>query len=226
MLILVSAFAANAEYQQIYSLGFETSENYSVGSLDGQNGWSKSSDKTAVQVADYGYDSEQSAYLSGANVAEQLDISLSNPKNEAMWFRCMTKPSPAGQNVAITLSTEGNRIIKLNLTRSVFTIDTKGYAQMGVTLGDEWYEWGVIFEPKTKTISKVYVGDFEMVPSGDTAKYSSDSAGIPSRIRIETEWNASDADAYIDDITFAVAPEPACLGLLALAGLFFLRKRS
>lgn len=40
-----------------------------------------------------------------------------------------------------------------------------------------------------------------------------------------TEWTDTAAHSYIDDISVDLVPEPASIGLLALVGLCFLRKR-
>ncbi|MBQ7555425.1 hypothetical protein IJS98_03105 [bacterium] len=89
---------------------------------------------------------------------------------------------------------------------------------------DVWYKVGGIIDPATRTILSLYIDDMEF--DSETAGYQlcykhyakPEMGKYPNSIRLQNT-------GCVDDITVEVIPETASVGLLALVGLCFLRKR-
>ena len=79
----------------------------------------------------------------------------------------------------------------------------------------------MVIDPADKKVEKVFIGDTVREDEGMTYKSATAEGcgNLPDGFRV---YNGS---GKIDNISIDVVPEPAFLGLLALAGLFFVRKQ-
>lgn len=90
---------------------------------------------------------------------------------------------------------------------------------------NKWYKVEVVVNPVSKKIKSIKLGNNATDPSTTYDYLRVGDTGIPKGLIFYSAYGSS-TDAYIDDVMVEAVPEPACLGLLALAGLFLLRKRS
>ena len=237
VLLSVAAFAEN---QTIFSVGFEESEGYTEGKVAGQNGWDKlawwANDEVFVVNDDtQAASGNQFIQSNPAGVNVQLNgIDVSSAYREGLKLivsaYCQADFVTGGQPMSVRfhcLGTSG-KTYDVEIVEFNFNQDGSGNAYVtgkdltfsGLVPG-QYYKFGVQIDPATKAVEKLFVGDNSY--EGDDMQYKSVTAdgcgSLPDGIRI---YNGA---GKLDDFTIEVVPEPAVFGLLALFGLFFIRKQ-
>ena len=218
--------------EQAFFCGFEEEEDYVWGEIVGQNGWTGREGQHLVS-ADTAFTGAQSLNFNGIETGDyeaRVKFECDNPEGLPMHISFKFKPSENGLLRFYPFEGQGH-IINMFLGRTQFSADAPKYMFKDIEPAldfNEWYEVGVYLNPIDRVVESFYIGDcvfddeygYEYITYGET--------GIPDGIAFYTSWADDKTVAYVDDIKVEVEviPEPACLGLLALAGLFLLRKRS
>ncbi len=239
LLILLSAGFALAESVTLWSCDFEASEGYSLGKLAGQNGWDKlawwANDEVFV-VNDETAAASGSQFIesnpSGVNVQlNGIDISESYVAGSKLLVSAYGQADfvEGGQPMSVRfhcLGTSG-KSYDVEIAEFNFNQDGSGNAYVsgknmtfeGLEKG-QYYKFGVQIDPATKGVEKIFVGENSYEGEGMTYKSATAEGcgSLPDGFRI---YNGS---GKLDNFSIDVVPEPAFFGLLALLGLFFVRK--
>lgn len=242
LLTIACATVAFAENQTLFSIDFEESEGFTAGSVTGQVGWTDLAWWVVTHsfvIADESGAQSGSQYL---HVAEDGDsnanqqnntIDISEEYTEGMklllhgWAKAdFTGTAPLSIRFHC-LGTSGKGY-DVEIAEFNFQQDGSGNAYVsgknltfeGLTQG-VYYEFGVRIDPSTKTVEKVFVGENSYEGEGMTYKSATAEGcgSLPDGIRV---YNGK---GCLDNFKIDVVPEPAFLGLLAIAGLFFARKQ-
>jgi hypothetical protein len=238
LLVLVSAGFALAENVTLWSCDFEEGEGFTEGKLAGQNGWAKlaswANDSVYVEKGS-AFSGEQCASCEpnkGVNVQNNnIDISEEYVSGSTLMMSVYAKAAFEGTEPMSLrfhcLGTSGQQHSVEIAEINVYQDGTAGIWVNGGSLSvsglvqGEYYKYGVIFEPDQKKIKKIFIGDAEK--EGDNLYYKSiDTVGCGS---LPDGFRFYNGGGCADDIKIDVVPEPAFFGLLAIAGLFFVRKQ-
>jgi hypothetical protein len=242
LLVLGCAVFAFAENQNLVTIDFEESEGYTAGSVTGQDGWENLAwwvNVLSYVTADAEGAQSGSQYLhvceTDVQNANQMknDIDISSQYTAGMkllihgWAKADFEGSVPLSIRFHCLGTSG-KTYDVEIVEFNFKQDGSGNAYVtgknltfeGLTEG-EYYEFGVQIDPSTKAVEKVFVGENSYEGEGMTYKSASAEGcgSLPDGFRV---YNGK---GCVDNIKIDVVPEPAFLGLLALAGLFFVRKQ-
>ena len=219
------------EYQTALSIGFEEEEGHVLGEIVWQNGWTGRQGRHEV-TADTACSGTQSLNFNGIETGDydaEYRFECDNPDGLPMHISFKFKPSENGLLRFYPFEGQGH-IINMFLGRTQFSADAPKYMFKNIEPAldsNEWYEAGLYLNPIDRVVDSFYLGDcfFEDEYGYEYMEYG--ETGVPDGIAFYTSWADDKTVAYVDDVKVEVMlPEPACLGLLALAGLFFLRKRS
>ena len=236
--VLLCAGIALAEEANLWKCDFEESEGYTEGKLAGQNGWAKlaswANDEVYV-VKGAAASGEQYFHAvpnNGVNVRNNtIDISDDYQEGSKLMMSAYGKADFEGSApMSIRfhcLGTSGKtydvEIVEVNFNQngSADAWVNGGSLSVSDLVQGEWVKFGVIIDPANKKVEKIFIGDAER--EGDDLYYKNVTAAgcgsLPDGFRV---YNGG---GCIDNISIDVVPEPAFLGLLALAGLFFVRKQ-
>lgn len=244
LLVAVCAVAALAERINLYECGFETGEGFQPGTIIGVNNWvthNGSGTMTATnEDAAEGSQSakaEGDAYISFRNSFDISGVYESLYDGAPLDVYCYVKTLPNAENPlyvkfqALTGTTTGELEIMEYIQAQNGTFwfsygreDGNSPSWWGSVSASTWHKVGGIIDPKTKTIKEFYIDNnvYNAENAGEVMYYKSYSknniGSYPNSLRI---MNAG----YVDGFHVDVLPEPASIGLLALVGLFLLRKR-
>ncbi|MBR4820630.1 hypothetical protein IKZ70_02060 [bacterium] len=241
LLTIACATVAFAENQTIFSLDFEVGEGYSAGSVTGQNNWEDlawwvGTHSFVIANAEGAQSGSQYLHVaedgeSGANqLNNRIDISRSYTAGMKLLVHAWGKADFQGtEPMSVRFHCLGTSGKTYDVEIAEFNFKQDGSGNAFVTGKDlkfeglvegEYYEFGVQIDPSTKAVEKVFVG--ENVYEGEGMTYKSATAegcgSLPDGIRV---YNGK---GCLDNFKIDVVPEPAFLGLLALLGLFFVRK--
>ena len=230
-LVLLTSVAF-AEKVNVFECGFESGEGYSTGALTGQNGWVNyfSNTENQYEVTDsVSYSDEQSLYVygprSGGDTGAKKTISYQNPYQADTILTYMLKPSAKYCRVYV-YDSNGKEIVVIHINTHELYVDAGGTWNGGdPNLSvDQWYQVTTVIDPKNNIVKDFTLGEVKSI-DGQRAYANGSASGDIGSFVIRTGWNDA-SDSYVDDISIDLVPEPASIGLLALAGLFLLRKRS
>ena len=234
LLILAASVISFAE-EQVFFCGFEEEEGYTLGAITEQNDWAELFNNT-VNLYDvtnvFSYSGEQSLYIfgprEGGDTGVKKTVEYENPYQGKILFTYMLKPGERYVRMFIydKVGGDSHRIAVVHINTSELYVDAGGTWNGGnPNLSvDEWYKVSLLFDPIDRVLEEFTLGDDIILD--EIREYCDEAAaGDIGSIAIRTNWN-DNTDACVDDITIELIPEPACLGLLVLAGFFFLRKRS
>jgi opacity protein-like surface antigen len=218
--------AAFAESVNVFKCGFEESEGYNLGVLRKQVDWTGDRNAEAnTQVVDTdSFSGNRSVYFSGGSRVDHA-ISYSNPYQAKILFSFVIRPS---ENYVRTYlnDSNNNNITTIHIKLDDVYLDA-GHASRSKNYNlnsSEWYPISILLDPKLNEIVEIYVGDNLYVAPDEDFAYRDGASGEINSISFQV--NTLPIDSYVDDISVDLVPEPASIGLLALAGLFLLRKRS
>lgn len=251
LLAAVCVVSAMAENTVLHVIDFEEGEGYFAGELLGQNGWYSiysangrqqvvNDQTTAPSGSQYATFTEDS---NGPNSAVKFDIS----EDYVPGCKLLISWDQAG-------STEDNAYIKLHnagdtgknydieiaeivmykspsssyAAISVTNKDKSGILTKGVNVGDTtaFHHFTLLIDPSDRTI-KEYTVDGNVVDDVtdtyykneyDSTKGKSYGGDLIDGVRFMNKGS-------FDNFKVEMLPEPAIFGLLALAGLFFVRKQ-
>ena len=240
LLTIACATVAFAESQSLFSIGFEESEGYTTGTLVGQNGWKELAWWANTEVF---VENDENAAASGSQYIESnpsgvnvqlngIDISESYVAGSKLLVSAYGQADfvEGGQTMSVRfhcLGTSGKGY-DVEIAEFNFNQDGSGNAFVsgknmtfeGLEKG-QYYKFGVQIDPATKGVEKIFVGENSYEGEGMTYKSATAEGcgSLPDGIRI---YNGA---GKVDNFKIEVVPEPAFLGLLAIAGLFFARKQ-
>ncbi|MBR6461728.1 hypothetical protein IKS73_01135 [bacterium] len=226
-------YAAKGDgYSVVYHIGFEEDEGYVLGNIDGQCDWTDLNGNGTNEVSDAtSMTASHSLHLKGTEFKLCKDFEIDNPGDDPVMVTFEMKPGVDFTRFALYSEGTNDQIINMHVKASEVATDTSGYCSSEVLDLDtnSWYEVSVFLEPASLSITSFYVGEsVEFIYNENQNQYRNHATASDGSVKgfmIYNNWN-DNTDSYIDDFYVAIMPEPACLGLLALAGLFFLRKRS
>jgi hypothetical protein len=229
LILSLALFAATAfaEKVNVFSCGFEPEEGYSTGLLYGQQGWIPYSEGYHYRevVDDVAYSGKQSVHIfttEGHNSGEMHSVTYANPYRAKVIYSFMFKPSDAPVRFQI-FDEYGDRIKKFAISKSQFTADNPYDAKNFSLDANTWYPVTMVLDVRNYTFESFEIGD--VLSTSFVYDNAQEASGDIGYIVFMTEWTDTAAHSYIDDISIDLVPEPACVGLLALVGLCFLRKR-
>lgn len=233
MFVLAAAAVSFAE-EQVFFCGFEESEGYALGPITGQNDWTELFGHT-VNLYDvtnvFSFTGGQSLYVfgprEGGDTGVKKAVEYENPHQGKFLFSYMLKPGERYVRMYLYDKTGGDnhRIAVVHINTHELYVDAGGTWSGGdPNLSvDEWYKVTLLFDPMDRVLEEFYLGDD--ITLDQIREYCDEAAtGDIGSFAIRTGWN-DPTDACVDDISIELIPEPACLGLLALTGLFLLRRR-
>lgn len=231
MLVLLTSVVF-AEKVNVFECGFETGDGYSTGALTGQCGWTEYFNNTVnlyEVTEDVSYSGDQSLYVygprSGGDTGAKKTITYQNPYQADTIFTYMLKPSAKYCRVYVYDSND-REIIVIHINTYELYVDAGGTWSGGDPnlSADQWYQVTAVIDPKKNIVKDFTLGEVRSI-DGPRAYANGSASGDIGSLVIRTGWNDA-SDSYVDDISIDLVPEPASIGLLALAGLFLLRKRS
>ena len=232
--LAVFALSSFAE-EQVFFCGFEESEGYALGPITGQNDWTELFSHTVNQYEvtnKVSFTGDQSLYVygprEGGDTGIKKVVEYENPYHGKIFVSYMLKPADRYVRLYFydAVGGDNHRIAVVHINTHELYIDAGGTWNGGDPdlSVDEWYKVTLLFDPVDNVLEEFTLGDD--ITLDEIRNYCDEAAsGDIGSFAIRTGWN-DPTDAWVDDITIELIPEPACLGLLALAGLFFLRKRS
>lgn len=223
--------AAFAESVNVFSCDFEAGEGFNLGSVYDQQGWYRNGENFNFIFVTNNVSYSGAQCLCFTNTTKGVgishDISYVNPYSADVLFSYAFMPGTSFVRYQL-FDTEGKRIKKFAISNNGMTFDNPYSAPTFNIDPNDWYFVTIRLDVKnnvfkTFEISKDAAGDvisLQDIPF-DT---SSGASGNIGKLSFNKEWT-DQQPAFIDDISIDLVPEPAALGLLALAGLFLLRKR-
>ncbi|MBO7542555.1 hypothetical protein J6T93_01435 [bacterium] len=247
LLVAVCAVSVLAESIVLKTIDFETSEGYSAGELLGQNGWYSifsangrqqvvNDPTTAPSGSQYATFTEDS---NGPNSAVKFDIS----EDYVPGCKLLISWDQAGsteQNGYIKLHNAGDTgktydieiaeiiMYKPSSTYAAITVskkDKSGTLTKGVDVGDTtaFHHFTLLIDPATRCI-KEYTVDGNVIDDITDTYYKNECDGKTRGGDLIDGVRFMNKGSF-DNFKVEMVPEPAFLGLLALAGLFFVRKQ-
>ena len=233
LILSLALFAATAfaESVNVFSCDFEADEGFNLGSVYNQQGWYRNAENFnfIFVTNDVAYSGAQCLCFTNTTkgVGISHDISYANPYSADVLFSFAFIPGTSFVRYQL-FDNEGKRIKKFAIQSSMITFDNPWNAPTLNIDPNSWYFATIRLDVKnnvfkTFEISKDAAGDvisLQDIPF-DTSEGGSGDIG---KLSLSKEWTDTEP-TFIDDINIDLVPEPACLGLLALAGLFLLRKR-
>lgn len=248
LLTLVCATIAFAEGTVLKVIDFEESEGYTAGDLLNQNGWYSifsgpdrqlvvNDPEVAPSGSQYVTDNPESANT--PNSAVKFDISEDYVEGSKLCISWDQAGSTA-QNSYVKLHNAGTSGKNYDVEIAEVQILVAGYASITVSKDDktgtftkgvpitgitDFHHFALTIDPATKTVVD-YTVDGNVVeevlgkPYKNEAEKGSKGEGgsLIDGVRIMNRG------AY-DNFKVEMVPEPAFFGLLAIAGLFFVRKQ-
>jgi hypothetical protein len=234
LLFLASAMASFSE-EQVFFCGFEENEGYELGAITGQNDWTELFSHTINQYEvtnKVSFTGDQSLYVygprEGGDTGIKKVVEYENPYHGKIFVSYMLKPADRYVRLYFydAVGGDNHRIAVVHINTHELYIDAGGTWNGGDPdlSVDEWYKVTLLFDPVDNVLEEFTLGDD--ITLDEIRNYCDEAAsGDIGSFAIRTGWN-DPTDAWVDDITIELIPEPACMGLLALAGFLFLRKRS
>ncbi|MBR4820629.1 hypothetical protein IKZ70_02055 [bacterium] len=247
LLAAVCVVSAMAENTVLHVIDFETSEGYSAGELLGQNGWYSiysangrqqvvNDPTTAPSGSQYATFTEDS---NGPNSAVKFDISedyVPGCKLLISWDQA----GSTAQNGYIKLHNAGDTgknydieiaeiiMYKPSNTYAAITVskkDKSGTLTKGVDVGDTtaFHHFTLLIDPATRCI-KEYTVDGNVIDDITDTYYKNECDGKARGGDLIDGVRFMNKGSF-DNFKVEMLPEPAIFGLLALAGLFFVRKQ-
>lgn len=221
------AAAAFAEKVNVFSCGFEPEEGYSTGILYNQQGWTSYSEGYHYRevVDDVSYSGKQSVHIFTTethNSGEKHSVTYDNPYRAKVIYSFMFKPSDGPVRFLI-FDKDGKQIKKFTISKSQFTADSPWDAKNFSLDTDTWYPVTMALDVRNNTFESFEIGD--VFSNSFVYDNTTTASGDIGSIVFMTEWTDTATHSYIDDVSIDLVPEPACVGLLAFAGLLLLRKR-
>ena len=247
LLAAVCVVSAMAENTVLHVIDFETSEGYSAGELLGQNGWYSiysangrqqvvNDPTTAPSGSQYATFTEDS---NGPNSAVKFDISedyVPGCKLLISWDQA----GSTAQNGYVKLHNAGDTgknydieiaeiiMYKPSSTYAAITVskkDKSGTLTKGVDVGDTtaFHHFTLLIDPATRCI-KEYTVDGNVIDDITDTYYKNECDGKTRGGDLIDGVRFMNKGSF-DNFKVEMLPEPAIFGLLALAGLFFVRKQ-
>lgn len=249
LLAAVCAVSVLAESTVLKVIDFETSEGYTAGELLGQNGWYSiysgngrqeivNDPTTAPSGSQYAtYNKENTG--DGPNTAVKFDISGSYVAGNKLLISWDQAGSTA-QNGYIKLHNLGDSgktydveiaeiiMYKPSSTYAAITVskkDKSGTLTKGVDVGDTtaFHHFTLLIDPATRCI-KEYTVDGNVIDDITDTYYKNECDGKTRGGDLIDGVRFMNRGSF-DNFKVEMLPEPAIFGLLALAGLFFVRKQ-
>ena len=230
-LVLLTGVAF-AESVNVFSCDFEAREGFNLGSVYNQQGWYRNGENFNFIFVTNSVSYSGAQCLCFTNTTKGVgishNISYVNPYSADVIFSYAFMPGTSFVRYQL-FDKEGKRIKKFAISNNGMTFDNPYNAPTFNINPNDWYFVTIRLDVKnnvfkTFEISKVAAGDvisLQDIPF-DTSEGGTGDIG---KLSLSKEFTDTEP-AFIDDISIDLVPEPACLGLLALAGLFLLRKRS
>lgn len=229
-LVLLTGVAF-AESVNIYKTSFEESEGYVLGSINNQKGWQfLDSEKNQLTVTDNdaasGDYSLRLVHEDGQGDTDCIKtFEYDNPYQADIIVSFMWRPSTAYLPVKLQ-DKNGVAICDLFLRTGEVNGNIPNYLAYNMNLDTtKWYPVMIRLDPKNNKLKELVIANATIISSSDPHDYCANASGDLGKLEIKTVWFYT-TDSYMDDLSVDLVPEPASVGLLALAGLFFLRKRS
>jgi PEP-CTERM putative exosortase interaction domain len=226
-LVLLTGVAF-AESVNVYETSFESDEGFHVGSVANQVGWTLLFNELNQMVVtdDDAATGEYSLRMIHENGQGDVGcikaFEYDNPYKADIIVSFMWRPSTAYMAVELQ-DKSGNPICDLFLRTGEINGNIPGYVVYNLNLDTtKWYPVTVRLDPKNNKVKEFLVDDNVVVSDRD---YIEGASGDLGKLRIKSEWFYT-TDSYMDDLSVDLVPEPASIGLLALLGLCFLRKRA
>ncbi len=223
-----AAFVA-ASFASAQFVGFETSEGFSVGALNGQNSWIAGSN-TSVDTAQ-AHSGTQSVKMTGAGYSEYSWFNFGSPYSGAINFSTWVYINGADADndrlfglrmwdgatggVSLTVTANGNVRSGSGSPWSLSSIGNVG----GLT--NRWTSLVILYNTGATTASVFVNGNLFNV-SGLTAMTQVTDADL------HTDWINTSTTAgtgWFDDYAFNAVPEPATMAVLAGVAAVVARRR-
>jgi hypothetical protein len=233
--LALAAFALSSfAEEQIFFCGFEESEGYTLGAITGQNDWTELFSHTVNQYEvtnKVSFTGDQSLYVygprEGGDTGVKKVVEYENPYHGKIFVSYMLKPADRYVRLYFydAVGGDSHRIAVVHINTHELYIDAGGTWNGGDPnlSTEEWYKVTLLFDPIDNVLEEFTLGDD--ISLDQVREYCDpDASGDIGSFAIRTGWN-DPTDAWVDDITIELIPEPASIGLLALIGLCFLRKR-
>jgi len=222
------AGVAFAESVNIYETSFEADEGFHVGSIANQCDWTLLYNElnqmvvTDADAASGEYSLRMTHENGQGDVGCIKAFEYDNPYKADIIVSFMWRPSTA--YLAVQLQDKsGKAICDLFLRTGEINGNIPGYVVYNLNLDTtKWYPVVVKIDPKNNKVKEFVIDDNVVVSDRD---YEDGASGDLGKLRIKSEWFYT-TDSYMDDLSVDLVPEPASIGLLALLGLGFLRKRA
>lgn len=245
-LFALAAFAATAPANVLFHTGFETAEGYTVGALDGQEGW-LADDTTGTRVAtsmngvDPSSGSQMVAYDSGTLAGE---VFYSWVDLTTLWANRPANQNQLAVSVDVYIPAATENVFDIGLT--IWGFDT-AYSYLGevdlstdidaVRLYDanaastdsttgflrgQWNRLGFVADWDTGVLSAILNG----TTVAETTTF--DNAGAPLADVDLSVFSLNESavnTVFFDNYTVEAVPEPATLAALAVGGAALLRRR-
>ena len=218
---------------QVFFCGFEESEGYALGPITGQNDWTELFSHT-VNMYDvtnvFSFTGDQSLFVygprEGGDTGVKKTVEYENPYKGKILFTYMLKPGDTYVRMYLydKVGGESHRMAVVHINTHELYVDAGGTWSGGdpKLSADEWYKVTLLFDPIDSVLEDFTLGDD--ITIDQVRDYCDpEASGDLGSFAIRTGWN-DPTDACVDDITIELIPEPACVGLLALASLCLSRK--
>ena len=236
---LVIAFlsCAPAMGATVYTTGFEQGEGYTLGDLNGQQGWVADSYPGDCVV-------QNVTYSAGSAAMQVLADGTYDPQNPGLRlgaFHTFADPTGANpvvtflQDVRITATNEADYLLSPGFWdsntgsisfRSYVLFDYLGNIFVNGT--DSNYDWTANTWQTVKVVMDFSTGKADVFYG--TTQIATDanftSTGPLNAIVYATDdYYYSGSSMFVDEVNITATPEPLSLGLVALGGLGLLRRR-
>ena len=225
------------DHQTVYFTGFEESEGYVLGALNGQCGWTSFNENFNFRLVDdtEAFNGNNSVYVftdDAKNSGSKTTFEYENPDSLPVTISFMMRPSEGPVRFHVS-DFKNQRIKKFAISSKQLTLDNPYDAIVFRSELDTtaWYRVSLSFDPNDSFIEPIQI--FEAYATNalleTRAMYDNQSSafGEPGGFAIATEWTDTNTHSYIDDLTVTTIsiPEPVFIGLVALVGLLLLRRR-